>query len=442
MKNKIAILLTTSITLVGFAFGQSSSQDDPFRIERKPLETNEGNEPNIMTHTEHVIVSTEYLNQWELRHEDKSITYDIALKWVDLGKAKIEHSSSIIHKSGQKSSIISALELAYPTEYTEQGPGMWPVPQGFETRYIGLVSEVESVIGDDQVLHVRSENYFTKLIGSKSHQAFVEKTRQPKDMFQPNIYSERASSDHKSIDNETVLILRSGQINSKKTTRLIFQKTELVPLSSVKTMKEVKTTNVELKVFGVNLERPQWDLWKKAKRSEQLSLESWPWIQQEIKQKRAQMSFTSSAVIPSGKKATIEKIKEVIYPVVFKQMVKDGESIPASTIGSALVPTEFETRNVGTIFDADVVRHKQGEVIDVRLALEDSKTCGSYTYHRVKDGDEWKSDAELPIFASVSLNTDVSLIPSEVTLVGVTSALKDDGTLDSNKVALYFLQAE
>jgi len=464
MKDKIPIFLSVSLLLISSIFGQNHSKEHPFRKEGSLETVSDGSRSNIITLIEHIIIPSEFLNEWELNNDTRSITYDIAREWVESGKAEIEHSTLLMQRSGQKASINSISELIYPTEFYKQGLNAWPVPTAFEIRNLGYLTELEVVVGSDKKLDSRSLNEYITFIESKSSHALIEKTRHPEDMFHPHLSSHRVPSNIKLIDGQMTLIGRSGNTDQEKTTRLVFQRTESVPLLPVKSGKEIKTTNIELKVCSVTLENSDWTAWTKMKDNAELSRESWEWAKKQIERKRAEVSFTRSLVIPSGEKGVIEGVKEIIYATEFvnpvinttrekkRDTVKSDNTfsyvdrsteISSSTIESALVPESFTTREVGNLFGASAVKGERGHVVDVTFSLEDSKLCGYRTYHRVRDEDgEWKPDVKFPIFASIRQKASIYLSPQTFTLMGAAAAVKDDGVPDSSKRVLYFIQVK
>ena len=87
-------------------------------------------------------------------------------------------------------------------------------------------------------------------------------------------------------------------------------------------------------------------------------------------------------------------------------------------------------------------RSADSKVVDVKLSLEECKYYGNSTVHRVRDGDQWVPDIQMPIIGSVRNNTTVSLAPQRMTLVGAAAALKGDGMVDPSKRVLHFIQVK
>ena len=443
MKKKTPILLALAAAslLVGSLTAQDRPAEDPFR--KNPNAKPKANDlpHNIVTVFEHILVPSDFLSQWELQNEGQDITHEIARQWVANKKGTVDHSAMLTLLSGQKTTNETTLELIHPTQYQEQGANSWPLPTAFETRNLGYSCEMEAVTDQNKLrISSRSVNTFTEFIDSKSHHLLTEKTKQPGDMFIPNIKSEGPSSNLTLTDGKTLLVGKSGAVGKDKMTRLVFQRSESVPL--IPSAKKATPPNIHLQFHSVIVESSHWNNWTMKKNNAELSRDSWQWAKTLIGNKEAKIHFSGGLKTPSGQRGSIQKIKELTYPTKFTPVKKDGKTLPAATIETALVRTAFETRNIGSQIEVEPTMDNTGQVIDLRISIEFTQSFGERIYHRVKDGDKWVPDLKLPVFATMRQLTGLTLTPHKTTLIGVTAAIGKDGMPDPDKRILHFIKAK
>ena len=144
---------------------------------------------------------------------------------------------------------------------------------------------------------------------------------------------------------------------------------------------------------------------------------------------KAKILETCMVVGRSGRKATAESIREVIFPTEY-QPPELQNSVPLTPEQrTAMAPnppvnpvfrsiTAFETRNTGVTFEIEPTLGANDQIIDLRFVPEIVSQIGVNTW--MEHTDEW-GDASLrmPVFETWRVNTSVTLMAGQFELVTV-----------------------
>ena len=129
---------------------------------------------------------------------------------------------------------------------------------------------------------------------------------------------------------------------------------------------------------------------------------------------------------PIGSRGKVESVDEVIYateydPPEIPSTVRLGEGTDESLIPrTPAVPAAFETRNVGTMIEADTTVEDGGQHIQLSLAGQSVNYLGR-DYHLSDEAAENGQGVEviwMPRFHSMSVNTKVVIKSGSIVLVG------------------------
>ena len=143
-----------------------------------------------------------------------------------------------------------------------------------------------------------------------------------------------------------------------------------------------------------------------------------------VKDGQARLLESCLVICRSGQKATVETIREVIYPAEY-----EPPQIPCSIHLPPIprqpsprlhhtTPTAFETRNAGVTFEIEPTLGSDAHIINLRLAPEVVAQTGVETSMEYRD--DW-GDASLrmPVFETWKTNTGVTLVAGQFEFVSV-----------------------
>ncbi|MBK1831688.1 hypothetical protein JIN77_13210 [Verrucomicrobiaceae bacterium R5-34] len=165
---------------------------------------------------------------------------------------------------------------------------------------------------------------------------------------------------------------------------------------------------------------------------------------------KAKLIENQMLVARSGEKATVESIREFIYPTEYEpselpstiKIEKGAESkIASKEFATGPTPTAFETRNLGSTLEIEPTIGDSNKTIDVRLSPE-------ITYHVENTvWSEWKdkhgeSNIMMPVIYTLRVTTAVTLANGKPTLIAALSPKDDKGVTDTSRKVLVFLKAD
>lgn len=172
-------------------------------------------------------------------------------------------------------------------------------------------------------------------------------------------------------------------------------------------------------------------------------------LQKMVKAGTAKMVETQMVTSRSGEKATVESIKEFIYPTEYEpsevpnEVNKNGDKTGdlVDELATPPTPTAFETRNLGSTLEVEPTLGEDGKIIDVRFAPELVYHVGNEVWS------EWsnktsKADVQMPIFYTLRVNTGVTLTAGKYFMVSAVSPKNEKGFPDFEKKILIFLKAD
>jgi hypothetical protein len=144
---------------------------------------------------------------------------------------------------------------------------------------------------------------------------------------------------------------------------------------------------------------------------------------------KAKILETCMVVCRSGQKATIESLREVIYPPEYHPPEIVWDPPPTPEQRAAMAPnfpvnpvfrsiSVFETRNTGVTFEIEPTLGANEQIIDLRFVPEIVNLLRVDTW--MEHTDEW-GDASLrmPVFETWRVNSSVSLLAGQFEMVSV-----------------------
>ncbi|MEM7396226.1 MAG: hypothetical protein AAF492_28150, partial [Verrucomicrobiota bacterium] len=249
MKNQTNILLVITLaTSIASTSAQVSpgeppltdTEPNPFkRVQAEPI-PHDGRPVNLLVEIEHILVAQKTLSAWELANDKRSIQRDDITPWLTQDEARIAHTVLLTSLYGFTIRNFSGMELIYPTEFDPLAPDAWPLPTAFETRNLGYEEEFVLLANDHHGFTANVNISRSTYAGSVSHHALIERTRQASDVLIPRIESSRVDGQTQLRTGERRLIGRIAPEAGATDTRLIFMRSEAVPVDVDRTQNEVK----------------------------------------------------------------------------------------------------------------------------------------------------------------------------------------------------------
>jgi type II secretory pathway component GspD/PulD (secretin) len=167
------------------------------------------------------------------------------------------------------------------------------------------------------------------------------------------------------------------------------------------------------------------------------------WAQEKINNGDGGIIETALVTARSGQRAKAESIHEFIYPTEF-----DPPEIPnevelkgnAKAPITAVSPTAYETRNVGTTIEVDPVIGADNTTIDLNLAPEKVELDG-YTIWPHEDIDPLFKQ-RMPTFYTMRITTQVTLTSGRYAFLGTLRPLNNEVEDIEDPIVLSFVRAD
>ena len=169
---------------------------------------------------------------------------------------------------------------------------------------------------------------------------------------------------------------------------------------------------------------------------------------EKVRKGEAKLLWNQSLVSRSGERATLESVREYLYPTEYEYELgktlppKEGDTPQVVAKFPVLPPTPaaFETRNLGYTLEVEPILGEDGKIIDLRFRPESVKHLGESVMA------DWKTKnaemkVQVPIFYTMRTNTSVTVIDGEFLLVS-THSPETDGKVDHSRKILQFVRAE
>jgi hypothetical protein len=170
-------------------------------------------------------------------------------------------------------------------------------------------------------------------------------------------------------------------------------------------------------------------------------------LQEMVENNEARILETLIAVGESDGKLTSESVSEFIYPTEYEppSMPCGGDPKDPSSFGNSItpmMPTAFDTRNIGSSLEAEPIASVDGNTVKIRLATELTWHTGNTTWLEDKDTIGNNHQAQMPNFYSLRLKTSVTCVKSQYTLVAVQSPKDDKGEVDMTRKVVMLVKCD
>lgn len=135
---------------------------------------------------------------------------------------------------------------------------------------------------------------------------------------------------------------------------------------------------------------------------------------------QAKLVETCMLICRSGEKATLETIREEIYPTEYEPptFACGGSNTPLYATNPKLrEPTAFDTRNTGVTFNVEALLNSNGAI---ELRLNPEMVTRLRLENWMEHQDQWGDGSmRMPIFETIRFSTSICVEPGKLALVSV-----------------------
>ncbi|MFT5905366.1 MAG: Flp pilus assembly secretin CpaC [Cryomorphaceae bacterium] len=145
---------------------------------------------------------------------------------------------------------------------------------------------------------------------------------------------------------------------------------------------------------------------------------------------------SQTLVTRSGERATTESITEFIYPTEYE--ISDPiENEKKNSPPTIVVPTAFESRNLGATLEVEPTLGEDGKTIDITFKPEICYHVGDTIW-----GKEANVTYKMPTIYTLRVNTSCTLTNGKFHFTNALTPKNDKGEADPSKKILVFVKAD
>lgn len=158
-------------------------------------------------------------------------------------------------------------------------------------------------------------------------------------------------------------------------------------------------------------------------------------LQDMADKEQAKVLHTQMVVGRSGEKATRESIAEIIYPTEYASPNTEKEP-------TAIMATTFDVRNTGSNLEIEPVLGENSKMVDIRFVPELIWHNGNTVWQEIKNASGQTTRIQMPDFYTIRLNTAVTCISGQYSLVSTLNPSNSQGKIDIDQCILVFLKCD
>jgi hypothetical protein len=171
-------------------------------------------------------------------------------------------------------------------------------------------------------------------------------------------------------------------------------------------------------------------------------------LQELVEKDEAKIFDTQIVVGRSGQKSTIESIHEFMYPTEYESVnppqPNSGKEkyTPPSICSNPVTPTAYETKNLGSMLEAEPTIGEDERIIDLRFLPELIWHTGDTVWYERKDELGNVTKVAMPDFYKLSINTSITCVAGQYIMAGVLSPKDEKGGVDRNRKIMIFVKCD
>jgi hypothetical protein len=417
---------------------------------------------------EYIAMPSTVLDQWEQTDGDAAKLRAALQPLIDDGKATPIHT---LFGSGTRERVIrvdTIAEQIYPTEFMPSPPTGWPYPTAFETRNTGIsANSFSSAAGDNDF---RLESEWVVLADVLFYHELARRTSQPGDMFMPNFRTHTLNwkpdghhpdpfADPPGIATRRGTILSSPTFATGKvhlvsrtefpgrtdgTTVAVFFRGDIQPdAPAAPAAKGADEYRVSIRLVKVS--QRKFSAWIQSQPTGGIAAAAWDGLR--ISGGEGIIPVTELAgTSRKGERTGINQWEEYIYPTEYMPpgfKNRKEPSTPQPEDAKAEVQstaTVYETRNMGMTAEVKLTDDAQGLLLDAEFYYVTK--LGDTVCRRFRDGNEWRPDMTMPLFASYTYHSTVRPQRGKWMLASTGSTFTALGQPDPESTILTFIRID
>lgn len=173
-------------------------------------------------------------------------------------------------------------------------------------------------------------------------------------------------------------------------------------------------------------------------------------VQELVNKGKAEIVETAVCLARPGQKATVESIREKIYPTEYEPAevpneIEIGGNVDSKALSQLVTPptpTAFETRNVGTTLEIEPNIGADGRIIDIRFSPEIVVDTGEFIWQSGKDSLGNENTIQMPLFYSLRMSTGLTMRDGQYRFAGLLTPPGEDGEADRKRKVMMFLKCD
>ena len=268
-----AILAALTFAFVGDATSQEKSKKkDPYTREAGEKASNQAApapDSNIVLDLQFIEVALEDVMEAERENLADGELRDFVAEKIKAGTARIANSLAIVARSGQRTKLVSNLELYVPSErellpFDTSGPDY---PKSMRTRPVGMVFEVDPVLGADRKsLDLNYSIQLSRHLGETKGARVPNERLTETDVMTPSFWEQNVVSQSLFAVGEYHLVTKfeadRNEGGEKKEMLLVFLRSDLVDVSAVVPPEKMpEGPELNLRSSVVQIDATAWHGW-------------------------------------------------------------------------------------------------------------------------------------------------------------------------------------
>lgn len=165
-------------------------------------------------------------------------------------------------------------------------------------------------------------------------------------------------------------------------------------------------------------------------------------VQKMVDENKATIIDTQVVHARSGEKATTESIAERIYPTEYALIpLRDSDAKTTKSPSAApLLPTAFETRNVGSTLEVEPTISEDDTMVSLSFRPDLVWYTGKSTWAEYKGSNGMLNKVEMPEIYTIRMNGAITCMDRQFCYAAMLSPKNDQGIMDQEQKVLVFIR--
>ncbi|MDF1863043.1 MAG: hypothetical protein P1U87_22695 [Verrucomicrobiales bacterium] len=440
----MAVFAALTFAFVGDVISQEKSKKkDPYTREsgeKGGEQAAPSPDSNIVLDLQFIEVSLDDVMQGEKENLADGEWRDFVDEKIKAGTARMANSIAMIARSGQRTKLVSNLELFIPSDrellpFDTSGPDY---PKAMRVRPVGMIFEVDVVLGADRTsLDLSYSLQLSRHLGETEGARVPSERLTETDVMTPSFWEQSIIAQSLFTIGEYRLLTKFEADRSdgavKEKMLLVFLRSDLVDVTAVVPPEKMpEGAQLRLRSSAVEIDANAWHGWLTSSDLPALfGGGAWARVEEAMAKGGDGVAVLAAPKIigRSGNRAKVSMGDKRDYTSAFDQPLEKG--------GKA-IPKETSPRDLGAIWELDPVMSNNGR-IDVNQRFEVASAHGHSVSYRALVDEVWQPSIQFPKFYSATYTGRSTLAPDANLLVAVGTPAAEEGSPDLSKKLLFFL---